>query len=45
MDRPSIIGRVCHLAATAAVEFAGKGHLEMEGGFRTWQELDLPVER
>jgi rhodanese-related sulfurtransferase len=30
---------VCHLAATAAVEFAGKGYpvMELEGGWRWWK--------
>jgi rhodanese-related sulfurtransferase len=37
---------VCHLAAAAAVEFAGKGYsvMEMDGGFEAWQENDLEVE-
>jgi rhodanese-related sulfurtransferase len=37
---------VCHLAATAAVEFAGKGFsvMEMDGGFDAWQENELEVE-
>jgi rhodanese-related sulfurtransferase len=39
--------QTCHLAATAAAEFAEKGYpvMEMEGGFRTWKELDLDIER
>jgi rhodanese-related sulfurtransferase len=38
---------VCHLAKTAAVEFAGQGYpvMEMEGGFRSWQEHELDIER
>jgi rhodanese-related sulfurtransferase len=30
---------VCHLAATAAVEFSGKGYpvMELEGGWRWWK--------
>jgi rhodanese-related sulfurtransferase len=38
---------VCHLAATAAVEFAGKGFpvIELEGGFEEWKEHDLDIER
>jgi rhodanese-related sulfurtransferase len=38
---------VCHLAATAAVEFAGKGFpvMEMDGGFDAWQENELEIER
>jgi rhodanese-related sulfurtransferase len=37
---------VCHLAATAAVEFAGKGFpiMELDGGFEEWKENDLDVE-
>ena len=37
---------VCHLAATAAVEFAGKGYpvMEMDGGFDAWTENELKVE-
>ena len=36
---------VCHLAATAAVEFAGKGYpvMDMEGGFEAWKQNDLRV--
>ena len=38
---------VCHLAKAAAVEFAGKGYpvMEMEGGFKAWQEHELEIER
>ena len=38
---------VCHLAATAAVEFASKGYsvMEMDGGFKTWKEHDLEIEQ
>lgn len=38
---------VCHLAATAAVEFAGKGFpvMELDGGFEEWKENDLDIER
>ncbi len=37
---------VCHLAAAAAAEFAGKGYpvMEMEGGFKAWKEHDLEIE-
>jgi rhodanese-related sulfurtransferase len=37
---------VCHLAATAAVEFARKGYsvMEMDGGFKAWKQHDLEVE-
>jgi rhodanese-related sulfurtransferase len=38
---------VCHLAATAAVEFASKGYpvMELEGGFNTWKEHDMEIEK
>jgi rhodanese-related sulfurtransferase len=38
--------QVCHLAARAAVEFAGDGFsvMELEGGFKAWKEHGLPVE-
>ena len=37
---------VCHLAAAAAVQLAGLGYpvIEMDGGFKAWQENDLGVE-
>ncbi len=37
---------VCHLAKTAAVEFANQGYpvMEMDGGFRSWKEHDLDIE-
>jgi rhodanese-related sulfurtransferase len=37
---------VCHLAAAAAVEFAGQGYsvMEMDGGFKAWKENNLEVE-
>lgn len=37
---------VCHLAANAAVEFAGRGFpvMEMDGGFEAWKENQLPVQ-
>ncbi len=36
----------CHLAATAAVEFAGKGYpvMELDGGFATWKDNELEIE-
>ena len=39
--------QVCHLAATAAVEFAGKGYsvMELEGGFRSWKEHEMDIEK
>jgi rhodanese-related sulfurtransferase len=38
--------QVCHLAATAAVQFARQGYpvMEMDGGFEAWKENDLEVE-
>lgn len=37
---------VCHLAATAAVEFSDKGYpvMELEGGFEEWRSHNLQVE-
>jgi rhodanese-related sulfurtransferase len=48
-DKPNVLycyTMVCHLAATAAVEFAGKGFpvKELEGGFDGWKEDNLEVE-
>jgi len=39
--------QVCHLAATAAVEFASKGYpvMEMDGGFRAGKEHDMEIEK
>ncbi len=36
----------CHLAASAAYEFAKQGYsvIEMDGGFKSWQENQLEVE-
>ncbi len=38
---------VCHLAATAAVEFSGKGYpvMELDGGWRWWKEDGFDVEK
>jgi len=38
---------VCHLAATAASEFAGKGFpvMELDGGFDEWTEHGLEIEK
>jgi rhodanese-related sulfurtransferase len=38
---------VCHLAATAAVEFAKKGYpvMELEGGWRWWKNEGFDVEK
>ena len=39
--------QVCHLAAKAAVKFTDLGYpiMEMEGGFKAWQEHKLDVEK
>jgi len=39
--------QVCHLAATAAVEFASKGYpvMELEGGWRTWKDGEFDIEK
>ena len=39
--------QVCHLAAAAALEFAGKGYpvMELEGGWRTWKDSEMDVEQ
>ena len=38
---------VCHLAAAAAVEFAGKGYpvMELDGGWRWWKDDGFEVEK
>lgn len=38
---------VCHLAATAAVEFASKGFpvMELEGGWRWWKSDGFDIEK
>ncbi len=38
---------VCHLAAAAAVEFAGKGYpvMELEGGFGVWKDGEFDIEK
>ena len=38
---------VCHLAATAAVQFAEHGFsvMEMDGGFAAWKENELKIEK
>jgi len=48
-DKTNVVycySHVCHLAAKAAVEFAGKGYpvMEMDGGFKAWKAHDLEVE-
>ena len=49
-DKTNVVycySQVCHLAAKAALEFAGKGFpvMELDGGFDEWQEHDLEVEK
>lgn len=48
-DKQNILycySHVCHLAATAAVQFAGAGYpvMEMDGGWKAWMKHELPVE-
>lgn len=37
---------LCHLAASACLEFASKGYpvMELEGGFKGWEDADFEVE-
>jgi rhodanese-related sulfurtransferase len=49
-DRLNVLycySQVCHLAATAAAEFARHGFsvMELEGGFRAWKDHDLKIEK
>ena len=39
--------QVCHLAASAALKFAGMGYpvMELEGGFDEWKGHDLEIEK
>ena len=48
-DKPNVLycySHVCHLAATAAVEFADKGYpvMELEGGWRWWKNDGFEIE-
>jgi rhodanese-related sulfurtransferase len=48
-SRPNILycySQQCHLAARACLEFARQGFrvLEMEGGFKAWQEYGYEIE-
>jgi rhodanese-related sulfurtransferase len=38
---------VCHLAATAAIEFADKGYpvMELDGGWKWWKEEGFDIEK
>ena len=49
-DKTNVIycySQVCHLAAAAALEFASKGYpvMELEGGFRSWKEHEMDIEK
>jgi rhodanese-related sulfurtransferase len=49
-DKPNVLycySQVCHLAATAAVEFASHGYsiIELEGGFEGWKDYEMPIEK
>jgi len=39
--------QTCHLGAQAAMRFAADGYqvMEMDGGFETWKQKDLPIEK
>ena len=39
--------QVCHLAAKAAVEFAGQGYpvMDLDGGWRWWKEDGFDIEK
>ena len=48
-DKPNVLycySHVCHLGAAAAVQLAGLGYpvVEMDGGFKAWEENDMEVE-
>jgi rhodanese-related sulfurtransferase len=50
LERSNVLycySQVCHLAATAAVQFASNGYsvMEMEGGFEAWKEFEMPIEK
>jgi rhodanese-related sulfurtransferase len=49
-DKTNILycySHVCHLAAKAAMHFAAKGYpvMEMDGGFKSWNENKLETEK
>lgn len=49
-DKTNVIycySQTCHLAAGAALNFAGKGFpvMELEGGFATWKEKEFDIEK
>ena len=48
-DKPNVLycySHVCHLAATAAVEFADEGYpvMELDGGWRWWKNDGFEIE-
>lgn len=49
-DKTNVVycySQVCHLAASACVVFASKGFpvMELEGGFKTWAQHEMDVEK
>ena len=49
MEKPNVLycySHVCHLGAAAAVQLAGFGYsvIEMDVGFKAWEDNDLEVE-
>ena len=49
-DRINVVycySHVCHLAATATIEFASKGYpvMELEGGWRWWTDNGFDIEK
>ena len=47
-DKTNIIycySGVCHMAASAALHFAGYGYpvMELDGGFEEWKNLEFPI--
>jgi rhodanese-related sulfurtransferase len=49
-DKPNVLycySIVCHLAATAAVDFSAKGYpvMELDGGWRWWKEDGFDIEK
>lgn len=49
-DKPNVLycySIVCHLAATAAVQFAAQGYpvMELDGGWRWWKDDGFEVEK
>ena len=49
-DKTNVIycySQTCHLAASAALQFAKKGFsvVELEGGFNTWEKAGLEIEK